>query len=111
VRLLLRAGVDALKAESLCGNTPLHSAVIYKHVECARLLLPVSDLGAYSRQGFTVLHVSVSTASKECFQLLLPLVDVDVRTVAGVDEYGTPMDVSFNRTALHIACGNACSSS
>ena len=104
VRLLLGAGADAMKADHACGNTPLISAVAHKHVECARLLLPASDLGHYTKQGRTVLHASIMAASEECFELQLPLVDVDVRTIAGVEADGTPITVSFGRTALHIAC-------
>jgi hypothetical protein len=85
VRLLLDAHADATKADHTCGNTPLNESVIGKHPECSRLLLPVSNLGHYSRLGVTVLHVSIATASKECFELLLPLVDVDVRTRAGLN--------------------------
>jgi len=86
VRLLIDAGADAMKTSRVTGNTALFEAVIGKQPECARLLLPVSDLGHYSRDGSTAFHASVNTASKECFELLLPLVDVNVRTRAGVGE-------------------------
>ena len=73
-------------------------------MECARLLLPVSDLGIISpRMGGNAFHASVMNASKECFELLLPLVDVDIRTTAGVDLNGNPV-ACFVRTALHNAC-------
>jgi ankyrin repeat protein len=104
VRLLIDAHADALKAEHTLGNTPLMMAVIDKHPECARLLIPESELGQYSKEGTTAFHDSVTTASKECFELLLPLVDVDVRTVAGMEADGSPSIVPLSRTALHIAC-------
>jgi ankyrin repeat protein len=104
VRLLIDAGADIRKADNVCGNTPLIESVICKHLECARLLVPVSDLDHYSRQGFTAFHASVVTASKECFELLLPLVDVDVRTRAGVEADGSPVAASVGRTSLQIAC-------
>jgi ankyrin repeat protein len=104
VRLLLDHGADTRKAEHVCGNTPLMTAVMNKHPECVRLILPVSDLGHFSRGGLTVLYSSVMAASKECFELLLPLVDVNVRTRAGVNPDGSPSTVPFGRTALHIAC-------
>jgi len=103
VRLLIDAGSDVKTADSLCGNTPLIVAVVGKHLECARLLLPISDLGHYSRQGTTAVHTAVITASKECFELLLPHVDVDVRTIPGTESDGTPV-LSFQKTALILAC-------
>jgi ankyrin repeat protein len=104
LQLLLAAGADVRRADWI-GNTPLVTAVMTKHAECVRLLLPLSDLGHFSCSGQTVLHLSAIAASFECFELLLPHVaDVDVRTRAGVDPSGRPVDFSFNRTALHLAC-------
>ena len=43
MQLLLDAGANA-NAQSWLGNTPLMNAMIEKHVECVRALLPASDL-------------------------------------------------------------------
>ena len=75
-------------------------------MECARFLLPVSDLGHYTRGGTTVLHSCVNSASTECFELLLPhFAVVDVRTRPGVEFDGRAFPF-FNQTALHIACNS-----
>ena len=85
VCLLLDAGADPTASDFL-GNTPLMQAIMSKHADCARALLPVSDLLQTARDGLNAFHASVHTASEEGFALLLPLmVDVDVRTVPAVD--------------------------
>ena len=104
VQSLIAAGADATLVDGV-GNTPLINSVIYRHVECARALLPVSNLLQSSKNdGQNALHASVHTASEECFELLLPLMeDVDVRTVQGVDEKGNPT-LYFHQTPLHASC-------
>ena len=80
------------------------NAVVGRHAECVKALIPVSDLGLTATLGRNAFHASVMTASEECFHLLLPhMDDVDVRTVVGCDDRGVPAP-SFNGTALHLAC-------
>jgi ankyrin repeat protein len=99
---LLARGANA-NVHDVLGNTPLMSAIMYKHTRCAELLLPHSDLSLTSKQGSNAFHACVYTASEECFKLLLPRVaDVDVRTVADVDGDGEASIAG--QTALHIAC-------
>ena len=101
VRLLLDAGANANTQDSL-GTTPLMLAILGNRVECARALLPFSDLSIANRYGYTAFHVAVLNGNEACFELLLPVMDVDVRTQPGVDVNGMPFDK--NSTALHIAC-------
>ena len=104
IQLLLAAGADANMPESVGGATSLLTAICHRHTDCARALLPVSDLLRTNRQGFNASHFSVLTANEECFEMLLPLMsDVDVRTVQGVDKRGQAMPF-FNETPLHLAC-------
>ena len=103
IKLLLAAGADANQDDEKFGNTPLMVAIVEKQTECARILLPTSDLLVTNRDGQTALHICALTANYECFELLLPLMsDVDVLTpeVDGEDQE----KVSFNRTALLCAC-------
>ena len=101
LQLLLDAGAK-VNTQDILGDSPLMHAVLAKKVECARALLPASDLASTNLLGQIALHVAVSTASEAGFELLLSVVsDVDVRTLAGVDGNGQP---SFNKTALHLAC-------
>ena len=106
VQLLLAAGADANQADAHLGHTPLMVAILEKQAECARALLPSSDLLAKNSEGQTALHICALTASCECFELLLPLVsDVDVRTEATrADALSTQPESYFNFTALHCAC-------
>jgi ankyrin repeat protein len=103
LQLLLDARANANAQDDL-RNTPLMEAVMGKHVACARVLLPASELAITDRMGCTALHVSVNTASEACFELLLPLYDVDVRTVPGVHSNSGEAVRHFNMTALHFAC-------
>jgi ankyrin repeat protein len=75
-------------------------AVVNKQAECARELLPHSDLALRNKQGHAALHVAVNAASEACFELLLPVCDVHVRTTVGTGAAAH----SFNMTALHVAC-------
>ena len=79
------------------------NAVLSKHVECARALLPATNPLLTNRAGETALHTAVRSASEACFELLLPVYDVDVRTVPGVDP-ATGVSLHFSKTALHLAC-------
>ena len=75
-----------------------------KEVECARALLPISDLALTGGMGTSAFHAAVMSASDACFELMLAIVsDVDVRTLPGVDPNGQAAP-AFNMTALHIAC-------
>ena len=105
VQLLLSVGADANKADGL-GFTPLLKAILDRQTECARALLPVSNLLATTSQGDSALHVCILTGNEECFELLLPLMsDVDVRTLEGcVDPQGHAVPIGL--TALHLACEN-----
>jgi ankyrin repeat protein len=105
LQLLLEAGANA-NAQDLLGNTPLMAAVMKKQYDCARALLPASDLAVMDKMGNTAFHAAVNTASEECFELLLPLYDVDVRTVPGVDPTTGEAVPVFSWTALHLACQN-----
>ena len=79
---------------------------MFKHVECVRALLPVTDLAATDGHGETALYNAVATDSEACLELLLPTMsDVDVRTVPGVTPSGEALD-SFGWTALHLVCQN-----
>ena len=102
LQVLLEAGADARAADLFLGNTPLICAVIFRHVECVRALLPVSDLSQCTKVGENALHVSVRGANEECFELLLPLMDPDACTVQGVDEHGIAVRL-FYEGSLHIA--------
>ena len=103
VKLLLAAGADANQAGAGLKLTPLMKAVLDRQTECARVLLPSSDLLAKSSAGQTALHLCAFSANSECFELVLPLMsDADVLTVP--DEVDGEEKVSFNRTALHCAC-------
>ena len=106
IQLLLAAGADASKPDNVVGATPLLSAIGRKHTDCARALLPVSDLlRTTSRQGTNALHACVLTANEECFEMLLPLIsDVDVRTLRGVNPTTGQAIPLFNETALMLAC-------
>ena len=100
IELLIAAGADADKIDTF-GNTALHNAILCKQTECARALLPVSDLRLTTRQGLSAMHVAVNTANQPCFELLLPLVaDLDARSVKGADD-SFPV---FHKSALHFAC-------
>ena len=100
---LIEAGANP-NAQDELGNTPLFEAVANKRVECARVLLPISDLKLVTRKGRTAFHSAADLASEECFEMLLPLMsDVDVRTLPGVDEHGEA-EPCCNLTALHLAC-------
>ena len=104
LQLLLNAGAKTTAVEFL-GNSPLMLTVAHDHVDCARALLPVSDLSLTNRTGRTALHLCATSASDECFLLLLPHYgDVDVRTVPGVNPDGSPVASGFNVTPLHSAC-------
>ena len=106
IQLLLAAGADANKPDNVVGATPLQTAICHRRTDCARALLPVSDLLRTSRQGVNAFHVCVATANEECFEMLLPLMsDVDVRTLPGGVEPATGQAISFfNLSALHYAC-------
>ena len=80
------------------------NAVIMKQAECARALLPVSDLAITSNDGTTAFHAAVGTASEACFELLLPMIsDVNVRTLPGVNARTGEALAEFNLTPLHAA--------
>jgi ankyrin repeat protein len=109
VRLLLAAGADARKAD-VHGNSPLIEASLHKHLECAGLLLPLSDLGHYTRRGMTAFHSAVIAHSDECFELLLPhITDVDVRIRAGVDENGRLLTSLATRLVCTLPVRKGCS--
>jgi len=101
VALLLERGAEANTVTLGPANTPLMTAVMGKHLRCAELLLPHSDLSITSKKGRNAFHVSVNSASYDCFKLLLSRVaDVDVRT----GPYADAPTMPFNETAAHLAC-------
>jgi len=103
IRLLLDAGANANAVDSL-GNSPLMGAISHKHAPCVEALLPVSDLLMTNQMGRNAFHRCMCSGNDECFELLLPLIgDVDVRTVQGVKDDGSPYPL-FNVTPLHLAC-------
>ena len=75
-----------------------------KHVECARALMPASDLALVNKRGQAAIHAAVLSASLACFELLLTTGDIDIRTVPGVDPATGLALQYFSKTALHIAC-------
>ena len=87
------------------GQTPLMDAVVRHHADCARALLPFSDLNLVNRNGKTALHLAIIVGSHDCFHALLPhYPDVDAcRTLPGVKPNGEP-EPFFFKTPLHLAC-------
>ena len=77
---------------------------MFKRVDCARALLPASDLRLTNGRGIAALHFAVGTASEACFELLLSVDDVHLRTAPGVDPRTGEAMPAFNQTPLHIAC-------
>jgi ankyrin repeat protein len=104
LKALLDGGADADAADSL-GDTALMTAVMHKQKECARMLLPHSNLVAANKLGQNALHISVTVGNWDCFSMLVKRVgDLDSRTVQGIDPAtGEPLH-GFGRTALHLAC-------
>ena len=103
LKVLLSSGASPAATDAL-GNIALFEAIMSKFTECARVLLPLSDLGHTNLRGKNALHACVLTANQECFDLVLPLVsDVDARSVRGYNSEGQAMP-SFCQTALHLAC-------
>ena len=104
VQLLLAASADP-HARNQLGQTPLMDAALHHHADCARALIPFSDLGLVNRNGKAALHLAIYAAAHECFFALLPYVpDVDaMRTLPGVTLHGEP-EPFFYKTPLHLAC-------
>jgi ankyrin repeat protein len=103
VKLLLDAGANA-NAQDCIGETPLMVAVCNKQVECARTLLPCSDLALTVIQGRNAFHLAIANSSEACFELLLPRIDdVDVRTGPDKSTSG-PVLFAHNMTPLHMSC-------
>lgn len=90
-------------------GTALHQAIVIHNIECARVLVPASDLSTPCPGGRTALHACVRVANQEAFDLILPLVaDVNARSVPGVQfQTGEPERVT-ELTALHYACQLGC---
>ena len=81
------------------------NAIAHTRRECARALLPVSDLLRTNCAGLNAFHYCVGAGAEDIFEILLPLMsDVDVRTLPGVDEHGQVPPSGYNHTALHLAC-------
>lgn len=53
------------------GQTPLFVACKEGHLECAKLLIPGSDINAQSEDGFTPLHAAALYGRLDCARLLL----------------------------------------
>jgi len=81
LRLLLEAGANANCCDST-GNTPLDNAIAFCKLDCARELIPHTNLRILNVSGNNVLHTSIGTNQLECFKLLLPHFadNIDVRT-------------------------------
>jgi len=102
--LLLAMGSDANARTTGLGDTPLTIATARKRMSCVRVLLPASDLSITNEQGRTGFHSIIARGNLECFELLLPLIsDVDMRTVAGLQEDGSPEQL-INQSPLLLAC-------
>jgi len=100
--LLLASGSNANARTSCSGDTPLLTAIGYKHPHCVRVLLPASDLGVANRQGRNAFHTVIITGCMDSFELMLPLIsDVDVPTVACIAGLS---EVHCCVTPLLLAC-------
>ena len=109
VRLLLEAGADPNCCDFF-GNTPLANATADGKRDCARELIPRTDLRIFNASGKNVLHASIICNQLEIFKLLLPHFadNIDVRTIKGRPPGNTGQpgvtDGPYNITPLHLAC-------
>ena len=103
VRVLLEAGADANSC-NVVGNTPLANSICEGKLDCARELIPHTDLRILDVSGNNVLHTSIGTNQLECFKLLLPHFadNIDVRTNKSRPPCVT--GGAYNCTPLQLAC-------
>ena len=69
LRLLLSGGADP-KQRAIGGCTPLQVACSHGQLECAKILLPISDIDAADDEGRTALYWACKADKEECAGLL-----------------------------------------
>ncbi|KAM7278715.1 hypothetical protein ACFE04_005849 [Oxalis oulophora] len=108
VKMLLEAGANILKFDSINGRTCLHYAAYYGHSDCLQAILsaaqssPVAISWGFSRfvnirdgRGATPLHLAARERRPECVHILL---DSGALVCASTGGYG-----SLGSTPLHLA--------
>ena len=95
---LLQAGADP-KRKSVKGCTPLHAACMPKGVECAQILVPLSDRDAKDDGGRTALYWACQEGQVGCVELLL---STGANPNTHTEDKSTPLKIAIDKVNIAI---------
>jgi len=85
-------GIPIQDITDINGNIALHYAIMFRNIECVKILTPLSKCSLHDKDKKNALHYAVNSRSLETVKLIIPLVS----DINSQDKY--------RNTALYIAC-------
>jgi len=83
IRILLEAGADATRSNSISWKSALTLAVEIRNLDCVRLLAPVSDVDATDFEEMTALMRAAGSGQPRVVETLLPFAKLTQANVRG----------------------------